>query len=190
MHIETWVLPYHHHYTTIILQGFTDFTRREMLTELGCPLGYKLCCTFVWHCMERPNYGVHWVTSWVPSLFDIAGRGQIIALATIQQWGNFGAFPWVLQAVPLPLDNGLGSADSGTYLTLELGLELKWAVPSLTQPMYYNTCTVRSSENLCSSCAGAQENERKGNFRNHQNWWFSEFHPWFNANVLFLQVFL
>jgi hypothetical protein len=55
----------------------------------------------------------------------------------------------------------------------------------------YSSCTVRSSENLCSSSGGAQEKGKTGwNSIYHQNWWFSEFHPHLDANVLFCRFFL
>jgi hypothetical protein len=56
-------------------------------------------------------------------LFDIAGRGQIIALATIHSGAILEHSREFFKEIPLPLDNGLGSADSGTHLTLELALE-------------------------------------------------------------------
>ncbi len=54
----------------------------------------------------------------------------------------------------------------------------------------YSSCTVRSSENICSSSRGARE---KGKTRwtlvYHQNWRFCEFHPPSNANVFFWRFF-
>jgi hypothetical protein len=42
----------------------------------------------------------------------------------------------------------------------------------------YSSCTVRSSENICSSSGGAQEKGKTvWNSVYYQNWWFSEFHP-------------
>jgi hypothetical protein len=135
--------------------------------KLWGPLGYKLDSKFVWHCRERPNYS--------------PGHHTTV--------GHFGAFPWVLQAVPLPLNNGLGSADSGTHLTLELALEglleePKWAVPNLTQPMYYNSCTVRSSEHLFSSCGGPQDKRKTGwNSGTIKNWMLMYFFCRFFINL-------
>jgi hypothetical protein len=52
-------------------------------------------------------------------------------------------------------------------------------------------CTLRSSENICSSSEGAQEKGKTGwNSVYHQNWSFSEFHPLLNANVRFAGFFL
>ncbi len=51
---------------------------------------------------------------------------------------------------------------------------------------------LRSSENICSYSGGrvAQEQWKTGwNSVSHQNWWFSEFHPPLNANVLFCKFF-
>ncbi len=54
----------------------------------------------------------------------------------------------------------------------------------------YSSCTVRSSENICSSSGGAHEKGKTGwNSVYHQSWWFSEFHPPLNANVLFWPLF-
>jgi hypothetical protein len=48
----------------------------------------------------------------------------------------------------------------------------------------------RISENICSSSGGAQEKGQTGwNSVYHQNWWFSEFDPQLNANVLFCRFF-
>jgi hypothetical protein len=53
----------------------------------------------------------------------------------------------------------------------------------------YNSCLVKSSENICSSSGGVQEKGKTWwNLVYHQNWWFSEFHPPLNTNVLFCRV--
>jgi hypothetical protein len=52
------------------------------------------------------------------------------------------------------------------------------------------SCTVRSSENICSDSGDAQERGKTGwNSVYHQNWWFSEFHLQLHANVLFCRFF-
>jgi hypothetical protein len=50
----------------------------------------------------------------------------------------------------------------------------------------YSSCTDRSSENRCSS-SGKKRDRVK--LRNHQNWWFSQFQPPLNVNVLFCRFF-
>jgi hypothetical protein len=60
----------------------------------------------------------------------------------------------------------------------------------LMHKVWDSSCTVRSSENIRSS-GNFQEKGKKGwNSVCYQNWWFSEFHPWLNANVLFWRFFL
>jgi len=55
----------------------------------------------------------------------------------------------------------------------------------------YSSCTIRSSENICSSSGGAAHETRKTGWNSvyHQNWWFFEFHPPLNANALFCRFF-
>jgi hypothetical protein len=54
----------------------------------------------------------------------------------------------------------------------------------------YSSCRVMNSENICSSSGGVQEKGKTGwNSDYHQNWWFSEFHPLLNANLLFCRFF-
>ncbi len=50
----------------------------------------------------------------------------------------------------------------------------------------YSSCTDRSSENRRSS-SGKKRDRVK--LRNHENWWFSEFQPHLNVNVLFGRFF-
>jgi hypothetical protein len=50
----------------------------------------------------------------------------------------------------------------------------------------YSSCTDRSSENRRSS-SGKKRDRVK--LRNHENWWFSEFQPHLNVNVLFCRFF-
>jgi hypothetical protein len=63
---------------------------------------------------------------------------------------------------------------------------LGWFRPSIFYWIFVPSWTVTSSENICSRSWGAQEKGKTGwNLVYHQNWWFSEFHPPLNVNVLF-----
>ncbi len=52
--------------------------------------------------------------------------------------------------------------------------------------------TVRSNENICSGSSGGAQEKGKTGWHSvyYQNWWFSQFHPSLNANVLFCRFFL
>jgi len=74
---------------------------------------------------------------------------------------------------------------------LQLYEMLKLSIWSTRFETNYSSCTVRSSENICSSRGGAAEEKGKTGWNSvyHQSWWFSEFHPPLNANVLLCRFF-